>query len=144
MLEFGYSKKAIGLYLNNVNLGTIKKPSLITTFLGPCGDSMKLYLRITENGIIEKAKFTYLGCVGSAVSASAITTLLKGITIDQAKSITEEDIIRELGGLPESKLDCAKLSIRTLQKAIEEYEKLTNRAEQVPNFFKKYNEGKSE
>ena len=80
---------------------------------------------------------------GSAVSASAITTS-EGITIDQAKSITEEDIIRELGGLPESKLDCAKLSIRTLQKAIEEYEKLTNRAEQVPNFFKKYNEGKSE
>jgi len=143
LLELGYSKKAIALYANNVNLGTLEKPSLITTFLGPCGDLIKLYLRIDENGVIEKARFNYLGCIGSAASASAMTMLLKGITIDQAKAITEDDILKELDGLPESKLDCVKLSIRTLQKAIDEYEKLTSRTGQVPDFFKKRNEGRS-
>jgi len=70
-----------------------------------------------------------LGCPGSAASASAMTTLLRGKTVNQAKKMTEEDILVELGGLPKSKLDCAKLSIKTLRKAIAEYEKQKGRAE---------------
>jgi nitrogen fixation NifU-like protein len=136
LLEMGYSRRALGFYINNVNLGRMEKPSIITTFLGPCGDLIKLYLKIDENGVVEKAKFSYLGCIGSAVCGSAMTTLLKGMTIEQAKTVTENEIIKELDGLPNSKLDCAKLSIRTLKKAIDEYEKLTDRITPVPNFFK--------
>jgi nitrogen fixation NifU-like protein len=66
MVESGYSKKAIELYVNNVNVGTLENPSVFTTFLGPCGDLIKLYLRISEGDIIEDAKFYYLGCPGSA------------------------------------------------------------------------------
>jgi NifU-like protein involved in Fe-S cluster formation len=88
-----------------------------------------LYLRITEKDVIEDAKFYYLGCPGSAASASALTTILKGKTVTRAKKITEEDVLAELGGLPKSKLDCARLSIRTLRKAIAEYEKLKGRSE---------------
>jgi NifU-like protein involved in Fe-S cluster formation len=58
-----------------------------------------------------------------------MTTLLKGKTIDQAKKMTGNDILKELGGLPKSKLDCTKLSIKTLRKAIAEYEKLRGRLE---------------
>lgn len=123
LLNSGYSKKSIALYLNNVNLGTIEKPSWVTTFLGPCGDFIKLYFRISDEGVIEKVRFNCKGCLGSTASASAMVTLLKGKTIDQAKTLTEDDIIKELGGLPESRLDCARLSIRTLRKAITEYEK---------------------
>jgi nitrogen fixation NifU-like protein len=129
MVESGYSKKAIELYVNKVNVGTLKNPSLATTFFGSCGDLIKLYLRINERKIIKEAKFYYLGCPGSAVSASAMTILVKGKTIHQAKKITEDDVLTELGGLPKSKLDCAKLSIKTLQKAIAEYEKLVGRQE---------------
>jgi NifU-like protein involved in Fe-S cluster formation len=123
MIESGYSKKAIELYMNNVNVGTLETPSVATTFLGPCGDLVKLYLRISRRNVIEEAKFYYLGCPGSAASASAMTTLLKGKTLNQAKKMTEDDLLVELGGLPKSKLDCAKLSIKTLRKAIAEYEK---------------------
>lgn len=129
MVESGYSKKAIDIYVNNVNVGALANPSIVTTFLGQCGDLIKLYLRINEKDVIEDAKFYYLGCPGSASSASALTTLLKGKTVTKAKKITEDAVLAELGGLPKSKLDCARLSIRTLRKAIAEYEKLKGRSE---------------
>jgi nitrogen fixation NifU-like protein len=129
MKESGYSKKAIDLYVNNVNMGPLENPSVVTTFLGRCGDLIKLYLQIGKSDKIENASFYYLGCPGSAVSASAMTILLKGKSVKQAKQITEDDIMKELGGLPKSKSDCAKLSIKTLRKAIAEYEKLKGRFE---------------
>jgi NifU-like protein involved in Fe-S cluster formation len=129
MVESGYSNKAIDLYVNNVNVGTLTEPSIVTTFLGPCGDLIKLYLHINEKDIIKDAKFYYLGCPGSASSASAMTILIKGRTINQAKKLTEQDVLDGLGGLPKSKLDCARLSIKTLRKAIARYEKLKGRSE---------------
>jgi len=129
MVESGYSSKAIELYVNNVNVGKLENPTVTTTFLGSCGDLIKLYLKINVKNVIEDAKFYYLGCPGSASSASAMTTLLKGKTVDQAKKITGNDILAELGGLPKSKLDCTMLSIKTLRKAIAEYEKLQGRLE---------------
>jgi nitrogen fixation NifU-like protein len=129
MVESGYSNKAIAFYVNNVNVGKLENPTVVTTFLGSCGDLIKLYLKINEKNIIEDAKFYYLGCPGSASSASAMTALLKGKTIDQAKKITGNAILMELGGLPKAKLDCTTLSIRTLRKAIAEYEKLRGRLE---------------
>jgi len=129
MVESGYSNKAIELYVNKVNVGKLENPTIATTFLGSCGDLIKLYLKINEKNVIEDAKFYYLGCPGSASSASAMTTLLKGKTIYQAKKMTGDDILTELGGLPKSKLDCTELSIKTLRKAIAEYEKLRGRLE---------------
>jgi NifU-like protein involved in Fe-S cluster formation len=129
MVESGYSKKAIELYVNNVNVGTLKNPTVVTTFFGPCGDLIKLSLKINERDVIEDAKFYYLGCPGSAASASAMTTLLKNKTVNQAKKLTEDDILVELGGLPKSKLECATLSVKTLRKAIAEYERLKGHLE---------------
>jgi nitrogen fixation NifU-like protein len=129
MTESGYSPKAIEMYVNNVNVGTLENPSVATTFLGPCGDLIKLYLKISENDVIQDAKFYYLGCPGSAAATSAMTTLLKGKTVTQAKKLTEEEILVELDGLPKSKLECAMLSVRTLRKAIAEYEKSKGRSE---------------
>lgn len=129
MAESGYSPKAIEMYVNNVNVGTLKNPSVVTTFLGPCGDLIKLYLKISEKDVIQEAKFYYLGCPGSAAAASAMTVLLKGKTIRQAKTLTEDAILVELGGLPKLKLECAMLSVKTLRKAIAEYEKSKGRSE---------------
>lgn len=122
--EAGYSKKAIELYENKVNVGVIKNPDIVSTYIGLCGDVIKIYLKIDdENSVIEDAKFQYLGCPGSASSASAITKVAKGKTIEQAKKITEGDVLRELDGLPKLKLDCPKLVVTALRKAIAEYEK---------------------
>ena len=127
--ESGYSKKAIELYVNKVNVGELENPDVVTTYFGLCGDLIKLYLKIDKKGIIEDAKFYYLGCPGSASSASAMIEFVKGKTIDKAKKITEDDVLNELGGLPKTKLDCPKLGIITLRKAIAEYEKTKGRSE---------------
>ena len=121
--ESGYSEKAIELYVDKVNVGVLKKPDIVETHIGPCGDVIKLYLKVDKNSIIEDAKFYYLGCPGSASCASAMTKLVKGKTIEEAKKLTEYDILKELGGLPKPKLDCPKLAITTLQKAIAEYDR---------------------
>jgi nitrogen fixation NifU-like protein len=85
MMESGYSEKAIELYMNNVNVGTMENPTIVTTFLGSCGDLIKLYLKIDKKNTIRDAKFYCLGCPGSASSASAMTLLVRGKTVDQAK-----------------------------------------------------------
>ena len=121
--EAGYSKKAIELYENKVNVGVIMSPDVVFAYTGPCGDVLKLYLKMDENDVIEDAKFQYLGCPGSASSASAITRIVKGKTIEEAKKITEDNVLRELEGLPKLKLDCPKLAVTALRKAIAEYQK---------------------
>ena len=123
MREAGYSNKAIELYVNQTNVGKLVHPDAVSTYFGPCGDLIKLYLKIKQN-TIEAAKFYYLGCPGASASASAMTILLKGKTLDEAKKITEEDILMELKDLPQSKHDCLKLSIRSLKKTIQEYEEI--------------------
>ena len=118
----GYSEKALRLYKEKVNFGVIKNPDVDLAYTGPCGDTLKLYLKISDDGVIEIAKFKYLGCLAVALSGSAITIILQGKTIEEAKKITQQDIIQELRGLPETKLHCSKLAISTLQKTIEKYE----------------------
>jgi nitrogen fixation NifU-like protein len=120
--QAGYSKKAVELYEKKVNVGVIKSPDVVFAYTGHCGDVIKLYLKMDENGAIEDAKFQYLGCPGSASSASAITKIVKGKILEEARKITEDDVLKELGGLPEPKLDCPKLVVTTLRKAIANYE----------------------
>lgn len=119
----GYSKKVIKYYKDKVNVGVLSDADAALAYTGPCGDTIKLYLKIGQNGTIEDAKFQYLGCPGAASSGSALTKLVKGKTLEEAKKITEEDILRDLEGLPKLKLHCPKLAVTTLLKTIEEYEK---------------------
>ncbi len=119
--ESGFSDKVIELYKNKINVGLIMNPDVAMAFTGPCGDTMKIYLKIDENNIIENAKFQYLGCAGAAACGSVITTITKGKTIEEAKKITEQNLLKELHRLPD--LDCAELAVTTLQKTIAEYEK---------------------
>jgi nitrogen fixation NifU-like protein len=121
--ESGYSEKTIKLYADKVNIGIMAKPDIVKTHIGPCGDVIKLYLRISKNNIIEDAKFNYLGCPGSAAAASALTELVKDKAVNEAKKLTTIDVLKQLGGLPKPKLDCPKLVITALQKAIAGYEK---------------------
>ncbi|MCK5562954.1 iron-sulfur cluster assembly scaffold protein [Candidatus Bathyarchaeota archaeon] len=120
--DVDYSVKAIDLYMNKVNVGVIENSDVNLDYTGPCGDTVKLYLKISNNTVIEDAKFQYLGCPAAASSGSALTKIAKGKTLEEAKNITEQDILHELRGLPEAKLHCAKLAVTTLQKTITKYE----------------------
>ena len=120
MKDAGYSEDVIELYRDKVNVGVIDNPDVNLAHTGPCGDTMKIYLRISDD-VVEDAKFQYLGCPGAASSGSAITRIVKHKTLEEAKKINEQDILQNLGGLPESKLHCPTLAVTTLQKAIAKY-----------------------
>ena len=66
--DVGYSEKVIELYMNKVNVGVIENPDVSLAYRGPCGDIMKLYLKISNDTVIEDAKFHYLGCPAAASS----------------------------------------------------------------------------
>lgn len=118
----GYSNKAIEYFMNKVNVGEIEKPDASFIYTGPCGDTMQIYLKINGDKIAE-AKFQAIGCAGSYTSGSALMEMIKGRTLEQAKKISEEEIINYLGGVPAPKIHCVCLAKRTLEQAIEQYKK---------------------
>jgi NifU-like protein involved in Fe-S cluster formation len=68
-------------------------------------------------------KFQCFGCPAASSSGSALTRIAIGKTLEAAKEIDEQDILNELGGLPEAKLHCPKLAVTALRKAVARYEK---------------------
>lgn len=121
----GYSDKAIKYYLEKVNVGRIENPSVHVAYTGPCGDTMEVYLKI-ESNLIKDAKFQAIGCAGAFSSGSALMEMVKGKSLEKAEKITEEDIIRFLGGIPKQKFHCACLAKRTLKRAIEKHRRTRN------------------
>lgn len=85
-----------------------------------CGDSLNIYIRV-ENDTIEDISFLVYGCPASIATSSMTTELAKGKTLEEALLITEEDIIKALGGLPESKKHCSNLGVKALRNAIGNY-----------------------
>ena len=118
----GYSDKAIYYYLKKVNVGEMKKPDVTFTYAGHCGDTITFFLRI-KNNIITNAKFVSTGCSGAFAFASALTSIIKGKTLEEAKKLTEKDIIKDVGNIPRHKLHCAIISRETLRGAISKYKK---------------------
>jgi NifU-like protein len=88
---------------------------------------IKLYLKISKNGVIEDAKFQYVGCPASAICGSTLTQIIKGKTLQEAKKITEGDVLGNLGGLPDEECHCVKLNVTTLYKTISRYEENTKK-----------------
>ena len=120
MRRCGYSEKVIEYFKNKVNMGRMENADSVSQHTGSCGDTLQIYLKI-NNGVIEDAKFLYIGCPGVGASASAITNMVKNKNLEEAKKITEKDVLENLGGLPESKLDCVKLTVTAMRQTIVEY-----------------------
>ena len=100
----------------------MERPDVALAYTGPCGDTIKLYLKISEVDVIEDATFQFLGCPASAICGSTLTQLIKGKTLQEAKTVTEEDVLEDLGGLPGEECHCATLAVSALHKTISKYE----------------------
>jgi len=126
-----YSNKVIDHYENPRNVGSMDKNAVDvgTGVVGApaCGDVMKLQLKITDDGIIEDARFKTFGCGSAIASSSLVTEMVKGKSIDYAMGIQNAQIAEELK-LPPVKIHCSVLAEDALKAAINDYLKKKNAA----------------
>jgi nitrogen fixation NifU-like protein len=115
-----YSEKTIDHFLNPRNLGEIAAPDGFGRIIGPCGDTMEIYLKVRDS-IVINASFWTDGCGPSIASGSMVSELAKGKSVSEVKKITQQDVLDALGGLPEDNLHCALLAANTLKEAIRDY-----------------------
>ncbi len=120
-----YGKKLIDHYENPRNVGSLDKndENVGTGLVGApaCGDVMKLQIRVSEEGIIEEAKFKTFGCGSAIASSSYVTELMKGKNINDASKITNAEIAEHLS-LPPVKIHCSMLAEEAVKAAIADYE----------------------
>ena len=121
-----YSDKVIENFEQPKNVGTLDKndPNVGTGLVGApaCGDVMRLQLKISDDGVIEDAKFKTFGCGSAIASSSLATEWLKGKTVEQALAIKNTDIVEELA-LPPVKIHCSVLAEDAIKAAINDYKK---------------------
>ena len=121
-----YSEKLIDHYENPRNVGSLDKadPDVGTGLVGApaCGDVMKLQIRVNDAGVIEDAKFKTFGCGSAIASSSLVTEWVKGKSVDEAMTIKNTQIAKELA-LPPVKIHCSVLAEDAIKAAIADWKK---------------------
>ena len=132
-----YSQKVLDHFMHPRNVGKMDNPDATATEGSPaCGDQVTVYLKVNEQDMtIEDISFLSYGCASNIATASIVTDLAKGKTLDEAKKITWRDAMEALDGLPPVKVHCSVLAADTLQTAISNYE-IAHGLKEVPNFSK--------
>ncbi len=117
----GYSDIAIKYYLEEINIGRIENPDAQIEQTGVCGDTLQFFLKVNGD-IIQDIKFQATSCVAGLSACSAVTVLVGGKTLKEAKKLTKEDLVNHLKSVPRIKTHCVVLALEGLINVIENYE----------------------
>ena len=124
LFDMAYSDKVLDHYENPRNVGVFAKElkRVGTGMVGApaCGDVMRLQIKVSDDGIIEDAKFKTYGCGSAIASSSLVTEWVKGKTLDEAMSIKNTQIAEELA-LPPVKIHCSILAEDAIKAAVLDY-----------------------
>ncbi len=117
-----YNPKVLELFKNPKNLGKMKDATVSAVAGNPlCGDMITFYLKISDQGIIEKASFESYGCAANIATSSIVTEMIKGASLESAWKITWQGVTEAVGGLPTVKFHCGILAVGALKRAIRTY-----------------------
>ncbi len=117
-----YSEKVIDHFTHPRNVGEIENPSGVGTVgNAKCGDIMRMYLDIDEEGIIRDVKFKTFGCGAAVATSSMATELVKGKSITEALQVTNKAVMEALDGLPPVKVHCSLLAEEAIHAALWDY-----------------------
>ena len=118
-----YNPTVMDHFMNPRNMGDLKDADGVGEVgAAACGDIMKISLKI-KDGKIEDACFKTFGCGSAIASSSMATELIKGRTIEEAMSFSNQEVVSALGGLPPVKIHCSVLAEEALKAALEDYVK---------------------
>ena len=124
-----YSEKVLDHYENPRNVGKMDESdeNVGTGMVGApaCGDVMRLQIKVSDEGVIEDAKFKTYGCGSAIASSSLVTEILKGMDLDEAVAISNSDIASELA-LPPVKIHCSVLAEDAIKAAVADYKEKHN------------------
>jgi nitrogen fixation NifU-like protein len=118
-----YNPTVIEHFTHPRNMGEMDKPDGVGEATNPvCGDTMRLFIKVEENRIVD-AKFLTFGCVAAIASSSIATEMIKGRTLEEVLMISNEMVSKALGGLPPTKVHCSVLAEDAIQAAVADYRK---------------------
>ena len=118
-----YTEKVLDHFRNPRNVGVIEKPDGYGKVGNPvCGDLMEIFIKVKKDeDIIEDVKFRTFGCGSAVATSSMVTTMAKGMKVNDAYEISRKDVAEELDGLPPIKMHCSNLAADALKAAIDNY-----------------------